>query len=190
MRASLKFALTAFTVIAPVLLLVIGCNKATQDPSSSENQITVVAVTPNTACVDVDGTILQNGSGNQVVYYDTVQKLTFQSIVRGNSTTQGSAWNNVTFDSIDISYAMNDGGPVPPPWVDKPGPITVPANGTTDASLVTVPVADIGPGTAFDTAGRVGSIFMVFRGKDAANQPAQTSVRIPLGTYTACQQGQ
>jgi hypothetical protein len=184
MRASLRFTLLAIALVAPALVLLAACNKAIDDPSTSENQVTVAAVQPDTACVDVDGT-LQQGSTAGITYQDAIQKLTFDSRVRG-TTDAGSVWSDVIFTSIDVSYEMLDGGATPAPWVARPVSITVPANGTKTATLVTVPVAYIGPGLPLETPGRLGVITMVFHGTDAANQPYSTSVRIPLGTYTQC----
>ena len=182
MRATIKITLFAIALVAPALVLLAACNKSIGDPNTSENQVTVAAVKPDTACVDIDGTLL----GSQIVYQDALQKFTFDSRVRG-TTDAGSVWSDVIFTSIDMSYEMLDGGATPPSWTNRPVAITVPANGTTDVSLVTVPVAYIGPGMVLDTSGRLGVITMTFHGADAANQPYQTTVRVPLGTYNACQ---
>lgn len=171
------------------LVLPLGCNKSIGDPSDAENQVTVASVDPNMVCADIDGTIQQgSGGGNTVVFYDAKNKLTFESRVRGNADITSNVWSDVIFTSVDITYQMNDGGPAPAPWFDRPAPaITVKANSTTTVDMITVPVADIGPGAPLDTAGRLGVVTMVFHGKDAANQPATASVKIPLGTYNACQ---
>ncbi len=178
-------ALGCFALVLPM-----GCNKSIGDPSDAENQVTVANVDPNMACADIDGTVQQSGEGGggTVVFYDAKNKLTFESRVRGNADMTDSVWSDVIFTSVDITYQMNDGGDAPAPWIGRPAPaITVKANSTTTVDMITVPVADIGPGRALAESGRLGVITMVFHGKDAANQPATASVKIPLGTYNACQ---
>lgn len=174
----------ALAAAAVLLLGATACNSSIDDPDSSESQVTVASYLPTTACIDVDGSL--DETAGTTTYTDAAQTLTFESRVRG--TGDVTAWMDVILTSVDVSYAMTDGGVVPAPFTTTIGAVTVPAGGTaTLTSFRTVPVGYIGPGAEFSTSGRQGTATLVFHGRDAAGKSVTVRGTAAIGTYTICE---
>lgn len=151
-----------------------GCNSATDDPDTSENQISVAAVSPTTACVDVDG--------DGTTIYNVLQDFTLQSRTRGSNG--GAVWNDAYINSVDITYTMDDGGSVPPP-LSLGLSLTVKANSTGTTPVETVPVSYIP--AYFPAAGRLGHITLKFKGRDAGGEVVSVRpVDVPLRSADVC----
>lgn len=187
MRSLLRSSLPGLpaTALLGLLLMAGGCNDTLDDPVVSDNLVSVAAIAPTTACVDVDGELQENALGGfDTVYREVQQAFTFQSRLRNEGD---SVWNDVILSAYDISYTMTDGGSVPPPATGRSiSPVTIPAGGVGRTTITTVPVAHIGPGLEFSTPQRIGQVQMVFHGQDMAGNPVTVNGSAPLGTFTIC----
>lgn len=193
MRSDYRLSLLALLAAAAVMVLATACNGSTDDPGNSDNQVSVIGVSPTVACVDVDGVLTDtNGDGtldNQVIT-SVSQTFNFDSRVRGASTDQGSVWNDVILDTVTLEYRMDDGQPGPAAWVNRPStPIFIKAAGTSSYGMTTVKAGDIGPGTNLSTSGRSGAIIATFSGKDTAGNPVSTRCTVPLECVNICNFG-
>ncbi|MDQ7008138.1 MAG: hypothetical protein Q9Q40_12995 [Acidobacteriota bacterium] len=164
-----------------VVLTAVACNNATDDPGVSENVVTVSSVNPLTACVDVDGELVDldgDGTKETTVYSSVTQTINFDSRLRGQA---GGAWNDVIFSSVDINYILDGSAP---PDRSESVTITVPAGGTASQELTTVLATDIAAG--FFSLGERGRIDLVFRGEDASGEPMTARGQVPVETATSC----
>ncbi len=179
-RMTRLFLVLAVAGLATVLLA--GCNSATDDPDQSENLVNVDSFDPVAACVDVDGKLVDvDGDGTKdQVFYDTINTANFTSRMRGQAN---SAFNDVTFTTMEIRYDMKIG--TPPPRREEGVQITVPAGGTASVDITTVEAPDI---PVYFHGGEVGDVVITFRGRDASGEKAVTRARLPIYTRTECEQ--
>ncbi len=186
MFATISRRFAACAVAATALALMAGCNSATDDPTTSEAQVTVSSVNPTTACVDVDGIPQDvNGDGtNEQVFESVVQTINLQSRVRGSGS---STWSDAVFTSVQIRYDMTNGSP--PPTRNEGLAVTVPAAGTGSVGLTTVLADDIiifwreGAGSGSATRG---TIRLKFTGRDAGGEPVTATGSIPIEAVAVC----
>ncbi len=187
MFATISRRVAACAVAATALALMTACNSATDDPGTSEAQVTVSSVSPTTACADVDGIPQDvNGDGtNELVFQSVVQTVNLQSRVRGSSS---STWSDAVFTQVQVRYEMTN-GPAPPTRTEGVA-VTVPADGAGSVGMTTVLADDIilfwrPPPDGSGTATR-GTIRLKFTGRDAGGEPVSATGSIPIEAVSAC----
>ncbi|MFN7966915.1 MAG: hypothetical protein U0V87_14625 [Acidobacteriota bacterium] len=186
MFATISRRVAACAVAATALALMTACNSATDDPGTSEAQVTVSSVSPTTACVDVDGIPQDvNGDGtNEQVFQSVVQTINLESRVRGSGT---STWSDAVFTQVQVRYEMTNGSA--PPTRTEGVAVTVPADGAGSVGMTTVLADDIitfwREGVGSGTATR-GTIRLKFTGRDAGGEPVSATGSIPIEAVAVC----
>ncbi len=171
----------AFLLLAAAVAIIAGCNSLTDDPGDSTAIVTVTSFSPTEACVDYDGTpVDDNGDGTTdfTTYVSVENTVAFESTIRNGSD---GTFNDVTFSRVDIYYEMT-AGPGPANRLGEQVSFTVPAGGTADYGLTTVLATDV---PLFDATSR-GSIRLVFSGRDVAGEPRRAEGRLPIRSVTFC----
>lgn len=166
-------------------ILAAGCNSSTDDPGISGNLVSISAIDPTEACVDVDGALLDldgDGTKDDLVFVSTENAVNFESITRGLEPPTG--FKDVNFTRMDVVYEIT-AGPQPPSRLNEGIAITVPAGGTAEFPLTTVFAQDIIDG--FFTGDTRGSIRITFRGADLAGEPATTTGLLPIRAVSVCE---
>jgi hypothetical protein len=156
-------------------VFLVACNSALDNEDESPSLLTVTGLDPANACVDLDG----DGTNLYSVGID----VTISSTIRNASS--GSAFNDVVLSDYTVSYDLtNPLIGVNPPSYQSGLTVEVPAGGDATVGVTVVRWADIATYFGPDTRG---TVTVRFRGRDLANNPANTVARIPLETGTECQ---
>ncbi len=184
MTARIKSWLPLVALLMVALLAGMGCNSSIDDPSKSDNLVTVAGASPTETCVDVDGELIdENNDGTlqdpeERFYTGFNQTISFESRPRGQAT---GPFNDVIFTNVDISFEMGNGGP---PDRTEGLTVTVPAGGIASHAMTTVPASDAASGDF--TIGDKGWMDMVFRGEDVAGNKVTATGRFQVRVVNSC----
>lgn len=186
MAAWQRTRLTALSFLVVVLLLGFGCNSATDDPDVSDNLVVMTSADPTEACVDYDGVEEDVNGVPTIVYTGVTQTINLESRPRGTGGT--SAWQDVIFTDVTITYEMDSGLAPPPGTFPVAGQLIVTSGGATAYPMVTVQAEDIADPNYFESGSR-GRIVLEFSGEDVSGKPATATGNIRLFTASECEGG-